>query len=289
MSDAITYRPLAETDLVAVHECNMRAFQALDARMGHEYPGVPPDLGSSLVRLRRLLASDPGGAWVAVRDGELVGAALALRREGLWGLSLLFVDPSAQGRGIGRELLRLARAYGDGARGWVILSSIDPWAMRAYARLGLTMHPSVSAVGIPSGVEKPDGVREGGPADLPLTEAVDRAVRGAARGDDVIAMLAAGNTMLVVPERGYAIVRGGDVRLAAAFDEDGARAVLRGALARIAAEGRQAYVSWLTSAQGWALDVCLDAGLQLDANAGCVFLAGDVGPFHPYLPTGSYL
>jgi hypothetical protein len=35
--------------------------------------------------------------------------------------------------------------------------------------------------------------------------------------------------------------------------------------------------------------VCLDARLELRADAGCVFLGGDVGPFHPYLPTGSYL
>ena len=241
------------------------------------------------MRLRRLLASDPGGVWVAEHDGEIAGAAMAILREGMWGLSLLFTDPSVQGRGVGRELLRLARAYGDGARGWVILSSVDPWAMRAYARLGLAMHPSVSALGRPQGVEMPAGIRDGGPEDLPLTIAVDRAVRGAARGDDVLAMLEAGNTMLVAPERGYAILRGSEVRLVAAFDEEGARALLRGALARIASEGREAYVNWLTSAQGWAVGVCLDSGLRLHADAGCVFLGGDVGPFHPYLPTGSYL
>ena len=58
------------------------------------------------MRFRRLLDADPGGAWVAERDGALAGAALALLREGLWGLSLLVVDPPAQGAGAGRELLR---------------------------------------------------------------------------------------------------------------------------------------------------------------------------------------
>ncbi len=289
MPDAISYRPMEAADLLAVHECNVRSFTALDLRMGRPDPGPEPELEPSLIRLRRLLDSDPAGAWVAERGGEVAGAAMALLREGMWGLSLLFVDPSAQGLGAGRELLARARGYGDGARGWVILSSVDPWAMRAYARLGLAMHPSVSAAGLPQSVELPADVREGGPDDLPLTEAVDRAVRGAARGADVLAMLEGGNQLLVAPDRGYAILRGGEVRLAAGFDEAGASAALRGALARIAAEGREAYVNWLTSAQGWAVHVCLDARLELRADAGCVFLGGDVGPFHPYLPTGSYL
>ena len=46
---------------------------------------------------------------MAERDGAVAGAALALLREGLWGLSLLVVDPDAQCAGAGRELL--ARAY----------------------------------------------------------------------------------------------------------------------------------------------------------------------------------
>jgi len=226
---------------------------------------------------------------VAERDGEVVGAALALLREGLWGLSLLFAEPSVQGEGVGRELLARARAYGDDARGWMILSSVDPRAMRAYARLGLAMHPSVAAVGAPVGMTVTGEVRPGGAADLPLTEAVDRAVRGAAHGEDLLSMVEAGNRMLVAPGRGYAVLRGGQVRICAAFDEDGARTVLRGALAQLAAEGREAYVTWLTAAQPWALDVCLEARLELRADEGCVFLGGDVGPFHPYLPSGAYL
>jgi GNAT superfamily N-acetyltransferase len=286
MSDAITYRPMQEADLEAVHDANMRAFLDLDRRLGHEYAGPLPDLESAFIRLRRLLGSDPGGAWVAEREGEIAGAALALLREGLWGLSLLFVDPPAQGHGAGRELLARAHAYGRGARGFVILSSSDPWAMRAYARLGLTMHPSVSAQGTPRVADPPSEVREGGPEDLPLTVEVDRAVRGAAHGDDVLAMLEAGNRLLVAPGRGYAILRGNEARLVAAFDDAGARLLLRGALARL---GDGAFVQWITATQQWALHECLDAGLALDTNAGCVFLGGDVGPFRPYLPTGSYL
>ena len=155
-------------------------------------------------------------------------------REGLWGLSLLFTDPSTQSAGVGRELLARAHAYGEGARGWVILSSADPRAMRAYARLGLALHPGVSAVGPPRDAAMPGEVRIGGPQDLPLTEAVDRSVRGAAHGADILAMLEAGSDLLVVPERGYVVVKSGEVRLLAAFDEESAATLLRGALAHAA-------------------------------------------------------
>ena len=61
------------------------------------------------------------------------------------------------------------------------------------------------------------------------------------------------------------------------------------ALARSAADGHDAMVEWISTAQAWAVDVCLDAGLELLARSGAVFLGGDVGPFQPYLPSGAYL
>ena len=132
-------------------------------------------------------------------------------------------------------------------------------------------------------------MRAGGPADLPLTEAVDRAVRGAAHGGDITTMLDTGAELLVLPERAYAVVSGGRVRMCAAHDEEGAQTILRGALARIADAGEEADVEWLSGRQQWAIRVCVEAGLRLDADEGCVFTGGDVGPFSPYLPSGAYL
>ena len=207
---------------------------------------------------------------------------------GVWGLSIFVVDPSVQGTGVGRELLARCAAYGEGARGRIILASRDPRAITAYARMGLRMEPAMSADGMPRGVDTND-VRPGTPADLPLTEAVDRAVRGAAHGEDILAMLEADAELLVAPERGYAVVLRGAVRLLAAFDDDGAAAVLRGALAHAAAHADAVHVERLTARQSWAARVCVEAGLQLSPTSGPVFTAGDVGPFRPYLPSGSYL
>ena len=281
-----SFRPLEPRDIDAVHHVSVAAFQDLARRFG-EPPEPPRPIGPARLRIGRLLETDPGGAWVAERAGDVVGCSLALLREGLWGLSLLVVHPDTQSGGVGRELLARARAYGEGARGWVVLASPDPRALRSYARLGMHLHPALAARGRPRPLAPPPGVRPGTLADLPLTADVDRAVRGAAHGDDLAALIDDGGDLLVLPERGYAVVREGVVRQLAARDEDAAATLLRAALA--AAGGREAAVEWITSAQEWAIGPCLEAGLELRFDCGAVFLAGDVGPFAPYLPSGAYL
>ena len=68
-----------------------------------------PDIPLDNPGLRRLhahtLATDPSRFRVAERDGEVVAFGSAVRRGDVWFLSMLFVDPSAQARGLGRRLL----------------------------------------------------------------------------------------------------------------------------------------------------------------------------------------
>ena len=285
MRARVTFRAMARDDIGDVHRLQAVAFEDLDRRFG-DPPFPPADIAHARVRLGRPLETDPGGCWIAERDGRVVGCALAIVRDGLWGLSLLVVHPDAQSDGVGRELLRLSYDYGDRANGWIVLASRDERALRSYSRLGLELHPAAMASGRPSGVRPAAAVRPGTLADIPLTEAIDRAVRGAAHGEDVKAMLAVGGRLLVHPERGYAVERDGAVRLLAATDDAAAADLLRTVLAT--ARDR-AMVEWLTARQSWAVPVCLDAGLRLRLDGGAVFVAGDVGPFRPYLPSGAYL
>src|SRR3954452_19245750 len=110
-------------------------------------------------RVAHLLETDPGGPWVAEAGGRVVGVALALVREGLWGLSLLAVEPPRQDQGIGRRLLDAALAYANGARGAIILSSTDPKAMRRYALAGFDLRPCVTAAGMVNRSLLPGGLR----------------------------------------------------------------------------------------------------------------------------------
>jgi GNAT superfamily N-acetyltransferase len=268
-----------------LQEIAFAAFTDLERRHG-DPPVEPPADAVIERRFRYVIETDPGGAWVAEEDGRPVGAALAILREGLWGLSMLVVHPDAQSGGIGRALLERSLRYGDGARGGIIASSGDARALRAYARAGFALHPTAQASGVPRRLEAPPSVREGSLADLGLTEAVDRAVRGAAHGSDIETLLA-DSRMFVVEGRGYALARRDHLALLAATDVDAARDLLRAVLATVP-EGESIRVEYLTAAQDWAVDVVLDAGLALAVH-NALFLRGDVGPFRPYLPSGAYL
>jgi GNAT superfamily N-acetyltransferase len=276
---------MRDDDVEAVSDLSVRAFEEYARRRGEPVLPRPADAAAH-VRLRHLLATDPGGCWVA-DDGTVAGAGLALVREGIWGLSLLVVDPAVQSAGIGRALLERTLAYGNGARGGIILASADPRALRAYARAGFALHPTVRATGVPRDVEPDPAVRAFTPDDHPMAAAVDRAVRGAAHGSDLDALARGGSELLVYPGRGYLAIRDGDVKALAAADEVTARALLATALARIPAAGT-AQVEWITARQQWAVDVTLAARLELQPQS-AVFLRGEVGPFTPYIPGGAYL
>ena len=276
---------MGEQDIRAALELMFVTFEALETSLG--LPLSPrPDPAVAAIRFRDLVRSDPEGAWVAEDAAGLTGCALALKREGVWGLSLLAVRPDAQSGGIGRTLLDRAHEYARDARGRIIMASPDERAIRAYARLGLELQPTFEATGVSRSVTSPAAVVVGGAGDIPLTEAVDRHARGAARGQDIATLLAMGQTLLVLPERGYAVIGDGELRTLAAFDAESARELLRGARARLA---ERVTVGPFTAAQQWAVPVLLEAGLALRGQRGAMLIDGDVGMFRPYIPTGAFL
>jgi GNAT superfamily N-acetyltransferase len=273
---------MRDADVAAVDDLMFRTFEAYERSRGEPVSPRAPAAAAHL-RLRHLLATDPGGCWVA-DDGRIAGVAMALVRDGIWGLSLLVVDPAVQSAGVGRALLGRALAYGNGARGGIILATADPRALRAYARAGFALQPTFKATGAPRDVAPHPAVRPFTPDDHAMAAAVDRAVRGAARSADLDALAAGGSQLLAYPGRGYVAVRDGTVRTLAATDEAAAAALLRTALATAG----KIQVEAITAAQQWAIRVALDARLELQPQS-ALFLRGDVGPLAPYLPSGSFL
>src|ERR1700693_3807360 len=98
-------------------------------------------------RIAYPLTLDPDGAFVAERDGRIIGVAQALRRERLWCLSLLTVEPSVQSAGAGRALLHGALRYDEGTDAGLIVSSNDPRALRLYAQVGFSLLPTLQTEG----------------------------------------------------------------------------------------------------------------------------------------------
>jgi GNAT superfamily N-acetyltransferase len=280
-------RPMRESDVMPVARLAVEAGQDLERRLDLPVQDPPGD-DVLFARYVHPVRTDPDGCFVAEDEEGMAACALAFRRDDVWILSQLAVRPDVQSAGLGRAILQACHGYADGAKGRLIAASPDPRALRAYARLGLDAHPCVHARGVPHAVTAPAAIRTGDAADIPFTEAVDRHVRHAAHGRDMQVLLDTGQTLLVADERGYAVVGDtGSRRLLAAFDEDGARELLRAVLAR--AGDREVGVNWITGRQQWAVEVCMQARMELRTDTGALFIDGDVGPFHPYLPSGAYL
>jgi len=245
-------------------------------------------------RARHFLHTDPGGSWVAEDGGVIVGMSQSFVREGYWVLSQLGALPGSQGRGLGRELLRLAHTHGDAHSPGTIQCSRDPKAMALYSDFGFSLHPVVAAWGPlrPGAVQHPREVtRHEGPevtaTHIEVVSAIDRTVRGAARAVDLEMMLAEeGARLLLHEDQAYAVAQDDRIVTLGAYNETSAALVLRAMLAE-APPGETIEVNWLTAAQQWAIVVLTEAGVELQPY-GPVVVRGMPGPPSPYIPSGGY-
>ena len=291
----LTLRPMTDADVEGAVEAFDSGFLAMRARYG--LPITATSIQNERRRqnrTRHFLGTDPGGSWVADDEGTIVGMSQATVREGYWLLSQLGTIPGRQGRGLGRELLRLALSHGDPESPGTIQCSRDPKAMALYSNFGFSLHPVVAAWGHlrPGAVARPpdvtrfetDQVTE---SQLDIVTAIDRRVRGSARTIDVEMMLSEeGNRLLLHGDQAYAVAKDERIVTLCARTEESAALVLRTMLAE-SPEGETIEVNWLTSAQQWAIRVLTQAGIELQPY-GPVMVRGMSGPPTPYIPSGGY-
>ncbi|MHB1582386.1 MAG: GNAT family N-acetyltransferase [Acidimicrobiales bacterium] len=290
-------RPMTDDDVPAA-AATWTAASDDDRRRHHLPPGSDEPADEQRRRLERrighLLATDPGGSWVAVDGGVVVGLGQAFVREGYWVLSLLGVRPEHQSTGAGRAILARTLDHGPCRRG-TIQASRDARAIRLYSGAGFDAHPVVAARGTlrpEAHHETPPTVRAGGMDDLGLVTAIDRAVRGAGRRQDVAHLLDVDGCSLLVDDPAadgggaYAVITSDRLVMAAGRSEASATRVLQAALAG-APEGGRFEVGWLTAAQQWAIRTVLAAGLDLVPH-GPVMTLGMSGPPTPAIPSGGY-
>jgi GNAT superfamily N-acetyltransferase len=106
----VTIRPMRAQDAAAVAVAARSALTAL-------YPEevtAEEDLilsAAGTARAAHLQHTDPDGCWVADVEGQIVGTAIGLIREGVWGFSLFAVLPAFQGHGIGSRLYGARRDH----------------------------------------------------------------------------------------------------------------------------------------------------------------------------------
>ena len=291
----VAFRPMTEADVPAAVSAFDSGFLAMLAR--HSLPvtrNTIQDERRRQDRTRHFLETDPEGSWVAEDEGIVVGMSQSFVREDYWTLSQLGTLPGRQGRGVGRELLRLALTHGDPDSPGTIQCSRDPKAMALYTSFGFVMHPVVAAWGAmrPGSVERPAEVVRFEPGDvtereLDIVAAVDRTVRGSGRSVDIVSMIAQpGHRLLLHAEDAYAVARDDRIVVLGARDEASATLVLKAMLAETPA-GEMIEINWLTAAQQWAIRVVVEAGIELQPY-GPVMVRGMDGPPSPYIPSGGY-
>ena len=268
---------------------------AIETLYPDEFPAAETDLRVrwSVARAAHLQETDPEGCWVAEVDGQVVGVALGLIREGVWGFSLFGLLPAFQGLGIGGPLYTRALAYGAHAeRGGLIMSSSHPAAMGSYARSpGFRLVPTIRLAGVcrrdraPSTSRCRPGDVE---ADAATLDRASRHARGASHRRDLPSYLAfPDRKLLVVEGEGFVIARDGSPALLAATNEAAAQELLWGAMLSGPEAGRVS-LDAITGANQWAVRTGLEAGLALELE-GPLYVRGRPGALAPYIPSGAYL
>jgi GNAT superfamily N-acetyltransferase len=299
----VAFRQATEADLP---ECNRIWREGIDAYL---VPMGFPALPTENPGLRRLhahtRATDPSRFLVAERRGRagrrVVAFGSAVDRGPLWFLSMLFVAPEEQARGLGRALLaRLLPEELDGRVLATCTDSAQPISNGLYASLGIVPRmplfnllgrprPDVPWPALPDGV---DAEQIGEPArwrEDPAVQALDRELLGFDHPQDhefvldeprrCFAYRSAAGELLGY---GYAgeIGRVGPI---AVTDAQLLAPVLGHLLAAV--EPRGASSIWLPGAAGEAIATGIRAGLRID---GFPILAGWTRPFADftrYVPT----
>ena len=300
----ISFRPGEDRDLP---ECNRIWREGIDAYL--RPMGFPP-LSTDNPSLRRLhahtLATDPSRFVVAERAGRpgrkrVVAFGSAVERGPLWFLSMLFVEPREQARGVGSAILRqILPARLDGRVLATCTDSAQPISNGLYASLGIVPRmPLFNLIGRPRNNDAwpawPGGLtvhRVVGHEQWqnePEVHALDRSILGFVHPQDHAFVLGEPRRCFAyraadgrLAGYGYAgeVGRVGPIAVAA---PELLAPVLGHLLAAV--EPRGASSVWLPGDAGEAIAAAIRAGLRID---GFPILAGWTKPFADftrYVPT----
>ena len=281
----LTIRPLGQAEVDLVHPLAVRSFDDLSVRLGR--PSEPPSAADTAHHTAQHHYLHRTGSALGAYDGQgaLSGVALSSVRGALWQLALLVVEPAAQSAGTGRALLEAALQTAPAGGVRTFCSSRDARALRAYARAGFRLLPALHGNGVvdPALLGDHAGVRTGD-----VGRDAER-VGVAHLADDIAFVLAEGGSWLVA-DRGCALVFSGAsrtlVRVLSAGSAVEGQSLLRAAL--LEAGGGSVALSPLVPQQDWAVDVVVEARLELSV-CGPVAVAGVADPLAGLCPPAAVM
>jgi ribosomal protein S18 acetylase RimI-like enzyme len=244
------------------------------------------------------LASDPDGYFCAIEEGQIRGMVSALVRGRVWYLSMFFVLPGDQGRGLGRALLERALAYGE-ARGTEVrctLATLDPRAQARYVMAGMAPRwPIYRLDGDPAAVARLKTRAGLDPRELPCdpgtAEKLTAEVFGHGRADDLAHWRGDGGATVAIERGGelaaFAYRRGERIGPAAGRDETALLQAVTAAAAAGASGGRSVTMR-VPGACASLLQALVSCGFRLGGPT--LFMASRLfGRPELYVPSGPIL
>ena len=186
-------RPLP-TDGDALGDVIFRAFDGVAREFS--YRSTFRDAAAGIAEAARLLASRRFFGYVATAQGRVIGGAFAMHGNDVAGIGPIVVRPDAQGRGVGRALIRALmsdvrrRGY---ARARLQQDAPNVRSMTLYATEGFG-YADTSVILEAAPRRSPD-VDVATPAELPAIRTICREIYGVDRGVEIRDALAAGRLL----------------------------------------------------------------------------------------------
>jgi predicted N-acetyltransferase YhbS len=196
----VTIRRAQPDDVEACGHICYEAFTTLN-----QHHNFPPDFPSPEVasEVMSFMFKHPGFfCVVAEQDGKIVGSNCMDERSVIAGIGPITVDPAAQDRGAGRQLMnaaldRVAEKRFSGVR--LVQAAFHRRSMSLYAKLGFEIREPLAVMQgdpinkVPSGYE----VRPAVPADLQACDTLCRRIHGHDRSGDLAEAIAHGTALVV--------------------------------------------------------------------------------------------
>lgn len=296
-SPSVTFRPGTVADSYTVFNIFEHTLADLSSRLGLRTPTSaqnPAKLARMWEERRSLyehLARTAEGFWLAEREGQVIGFARSILRDGVSVLTEFFVSPDQQSTGVGRELL--ARTFpANGARHKMIIATIDARAQARYLKTGVYPRFPIYYFG-----RRPETVTPttdltfepivASPRTLALIGELDKALLGHQRDVDQNWLL--GDRQGYLYYRGdrpvgygYVGVRSGPFAL---LDPGDFPAVLAHAENEAAAQGRDEFGLEVPMINRNVVDYLLARGFRMDSFVALFMCDAPFGKFENYIVT----
>jgi GNAT superfamily N-acetyltransferase len=293
----VTYRAARAEDLQQAGELVVHSLNELCERHGFDpIATVRPPIFSQFS-----LRDDPDGFWLAEEADQILGFAFSWVCGDLWFLAQLFVCPGHQGRGIGRELLRLAFKHAINAKAAVralITPAFNSVSQGLYVRHGLFPRCSIYSFS----VERDDLIRRlsskeqelrctqivNAPSHLDHLARIDACALGVSRTKHHRFLLNDGTSrgvMLYADDEcvGYTYVAEGNIGPLAVTRKTLLRSAFRTAL-KLAAGGAAPQVSaFIPGPCEAALSLAIEHGMRIKVPM-VLMSSSDFGNWAQYLP-----